>query len=94
LQRKGDSVELSNETQSYRPGDVVYVFYRNPHTQDVANVQSAAVVNNPEKPEELALFMYETYYPLSNETAVYASAAEAEQAYNYYFGNVSEGTLE
>ncbi|WP_342431467.1 transcriptional regulator SplA domain-containing protein [Neobacillus sp. FSL H8-0543] len=89
-------MELSNENQSYRPGDVVYVFYRNPHTQDVANVQSAAVVNNPENPNELALFLYETYYPLSNETAVYSTAAEAEQAYDYYFGNVSvsEGTLE
>ncbi len=88
-------MELNNENQTYRPGDVVYVFYRNPHTQDVANVQSAAVVNNPENPNELALFLYETYYPLSNETAVYATAAEAEQAYDYYFSNdVSEGTLE
>ena len=36
------------EYQSYNAGDVVYVFYRNPHTQDVANIQAAAVVNNPE----------------------------------------------
>ena len=66
-------MEIYNENQTYRPGDVVYVFYRNPHTQDVANVQSAAVVNNPENPNELALIFYETYYPLSNELAVYAT---------------------
>ncbi len=70
----------------YNPGDVVYVFYRNPHTQDVANVQEAAVVNNPENPGELAIFLYETYYPLTNEMAVYASEADALQAYEQYFG--------
>ena len=65
----------------YHVVDIVYVFYRNPHTQDVANIQEAAVVNNPENPNELALFLYETYYPLTNEVAVYSSEAEAEQAY-------------
>ena len=40
----------------YNAGDIVYIFYRNPHIQDVANIQEAAVVNNPENPEELALF--------------------------------------
>lgn len=75
----GDKVE------SYKVGDIVYVFYRNPHTQDVANIQEAAVVNNPESPGELALFLYETYYPLTNETAVYSSQIEAEQAYQQFF---------
>ena len=82
------------EYQSYNAGDVVYVFYRNPHTQDVANIQAAAVVNNPENPSELALFLYETYYPLSNEVAVYASEEEANQAYQYYYGYDSEGVFE
>ncbi|GHH99139.1 transcriptional regulator SplA domain-containing protein [Neobacillus kokaensis] len=70
----------------YNPGDIVYVFYRNPHTQDVANVQAAAVVNHPDHPNELALFLYENYYPLTNETAVYSSETEAIQAYEQYFG--------
>lgn len=82
------------DLQNYQPGDVVYVFYRNPHTQDVANIQAAAVVNNPEQPDELALFLYETYYPLSNEMAVYSTEAEANEAYNYYYGDVSEGVME
>ncbi|PEP46781.1 transcriptional regulator SplA domain-containing protein [Bacillus pseudomycoides] len=87
-------MEFSNESKIYNAGDIVYVFYRNPHTQDVANIQAAAVVNNPENPNELALFLYETYYPLSNEMAVYSSEEEANQAYNYYYGDASEGILE
>lgn len=87
-------MELFNGNQTYQAGDIVYVFYRNPHTQDVANIQAAAVVNNPDNPDELALFLYETYYPLSNEMAVYATEEEANHAFNYYYGDASEGILE
>lgn len=87
-------MELSNESKTYHAGDIVYVFYRNPHIQDVANIQAAAVVNNPNTPNELALFLYETYYPLSHEMAVYSTEEEANQAYNYYYGDASEGMLE
>lgn len=87
-------MELSNDNSTYRAGDIVHVFYRNPHTQDVANIQAAAVVNNPENPNELALFLYETYYPLSNEMAIYSTKEAANQAYNYYYGNDTEGLLE
>ena len=74
------------ENSSYQPGDIVYVFYRNPHTQTVTNIQEAAVVQNPDKPGELALFLYETYYPLTEEIAVYSTQVEAESAYNHYYG--------
>ncbi|MBL4950649.1 transcriptional regulator [Neobacillus sp. YIM B02564] len=80
-------MEVTMDNQAYNPGDLVYVFYRNPHTQDVANVQAAAVVNHPDNPDQLALFLYETYYPLTNEIAVYRSEAEAIQAYKQYFGD-------
>lgn len=73
-------------TQPYQAGDIVYVFYRNPHTQDVANIQAAAVVNNPDNPNELAVFLYETYYPLTADMAVYSTEDEANQAYEQYFG--------
>lgn len=86
-------MNLSNGNQTHQAGDIVYVFYRNPHTQDVANIQAAAVVNNPEKENELALFLYETYYPLSDEIAVYSSEEEANQAFQYYFGDSSEGVF-
>ncbi|MGE8204531.1 transcriptional regulator SplA domain-containing protein [Heyndrickxia sp. NPDC080065] len=73
-------------TPSIRAGEVVYVIIRNPHAQDVANVQQAAVVQNPDNPNELALFLHETYYPYSDEFAVYKSEDEAEQAYQEAFG--------
>lgn len=72
--------------QTYQPGQIVYVIIRNPHAQDVANVQEAAVVQNPDDPDQLALFLYETYYPLTDEVAVYTTSAEAETAYNEAFG--------
>ncbi|NHC41424.1 transcriptional regulator [Bacillus sp. MM2020_1] len=71
---------------SYQPGQIVYIIIRNPHAQDVANVQQAAVVQNPDNPEQHSLFIYETYYPLTEEVAVYSSAEEAEFAYQDAFG--------
>lgn len=85
---------MEEQINHYRAGDVVYVIYRNPHTYDVANVQEAAVVKDPEHSGELALFLYETYFPLDSEIAVYASKGEAERAYYDAFGGVdSEGEL-
>ncbi len=78
--------------QGYMPGEVVYVIIRNPHVQGVANVQEAAVVTDPENGNELALFLYDTYYPLTEEVAVYRSEQEAEHAYQAAFGTEdSEG---
>lgn len=74
----------------FQPGQIVYCIIRNPHAQDVANVQEAAVVQNPDSPDELALFLYETYYPLTEEVAVYSSAQEAEQAFHEAFGYSGE----
>ncbi|MCJ7840122.1 transcriptional regulator [Lederbergia sp. NSJ-179] len=72
--------------QHYRPGEIVYIIVRNPHAQSVANVQQAAVVQNPENPYQLALFLHETYYPLSEEFAIYKTENEAEAAYQEAFG--------
>ena len=84
-------MNLNDAAHSYQPGEIVYVIYRNPHTQNVANIQSAAVVQNPENPQELALFLYDDYYPLTEELAVYRSEMEAEEAYQFYFGDALEG---
>ncbi|MCZ0704218.1 transcriptional regulator of the spore photoproduct lyase operon [Natronobacillus azotifigens] len=75
----------------YQPGDIVYVIIRNPHVQGAANVQEAAVVQNPDRPGELALFIYETYYPLTDEVAVYTSESEAEMAFEQAFGTAEDG---
>ena len=77
---------LGESMSSYQPGQIVYIIIRNPHAQDVANVQQAAVVQNPDNPEQLSLFVYETYYPLTEEIAVYSSMEEAEVAYQDAFG--------
>lgn len=81
---------MSEENKSYRPGDVVYVLYRNPHAQDVANVQAAAVVSSPQRPDELALFLHDAFYELSDELAVFPSEREAEQAYRESFGDLED----
>lgn len=72
--------------ESWTPGEMVYIIIRNPHAQDVAQVQRAAIVIHPENPNELALFAHETYYPLSEDFAIYKSEHEAEQAYQAVFG--------
>lgn len=71
---------------NYTPGQIVYVIVRNPHVQGVAAVQQAAVVNDPYSPGQLALFMYEEYYPLDDTVAIYTSAQEAEVEYQSAFG--------
>lgn len=77
-----------NKNNHYKVGDTVYIFYRNPHTQDVANIQEATVVNHPEHQDELSLYLYETYYPFTNDTAVYSTEDEAKMAFEYYFGGL------
>ncbi|MGV3489173.1 MAG: transcriptional regulator SplA domain-containing protein [Tuberibacillus sp.] len=77
--------------EEHQAGDIVYVMFRNPHAQDVATVQAAAVVENPEEPGKLCLFVYETFYPLDEETAVFKTAEEARQAYEDVYGRVDQG---
>ena len=71
----------------FQAGEVVYMIIRNPHAQDVAQVQQAAIVENPEKPNELALFVHDNYFPLSDEFALFKSEEEAELAYKEAFGS-------
>ncbi len=87
-------MDVNENVDHYQAGDIVYVFYRNPHTQNVTNIQEAAIVRNPEDPGgELALFLYETYYPLNNEIAIYTSEKEALEAYQDSFGDISGGQI-
>ena len=79
-------IEGENMIQDLKVGDIVYIFIRNPHIQDVANIQEAAVVKNPDHPGELAVFVYETYYPITEEMAIYLNRSEAEEAYRHCFG--------
>ncbi|HEY4600652.1 MAG TPA: transcriptional regulator SplA domain-containing protein [Cerasibacillus sp.] len=74
--------------QNFRPGEVVYIIIRNPHAQDVAHVQQAAIVQHPEQPNKLALFSHDNYYPLTHEFAIFSTEEEAEMAYQEAFGRV------
>ena len=76
------------ESQDFRPGELVYMIIRNPHAQGVAHIQQAAIVENPDNPDELALFAHENYFPLSEEFALFKSEEEAEAAYQEAFGTV------
>ncbi|QFT88474.1 Transcriptional regulator protein (SplA) [Bacillus sp. THAF10] len=71
---------------SLQEGDTIYLFYRNPHTQNVATIQQASIVSNPYDGGKLAMFLYDTYYPLSDEFVFFTSLDEAEALYNDYFG--------
>lgn len=70
--------------QQYSAGDIVFIFYQYPSIQ-VVNIQEATVVNDPDNPKELALFLFETYYPLTNDMVIFTSEMDAEQAYYQYF---------
>ncbi|MCM3616776.1 transcriptional regulator [Sutcliffiella horikoshii] len=78
------------QSSSLNEGDVVYLFYRNPHTQNVATIQQASIVANPYEEGKLAIFLYDTYYPLSDEFVFFTSLEEAEALYNDYFGPTYE----
>lgn len=85
------SGEIMDANQTFTPGEIVYIIIRNPHAQDVANIQQAAVVQNPDKPNELALFIHETYFPLTDELAVFKSEMEAKQLFHEAFSPSEDG---
>ncbi len=86
--KAGENMEFN---ESYQPGEIVFIIIRNPHAQNVANVQQAAVVENPDKPGEPALFIHETYYPITDEVAIFQTEEEAEQVFQQTFGTYQEG---
>ncbi|GGH75186.1 transcriptional regulator of the spore photoproduct lyase operon [Pullulanibacillus pueri] len=64
-----------NETH-FQAGEAVYVKYHHPLSDSIANVQEATIVEDPDHPGELCLWIQDTYYPLSDEIAVYRTVAE------------------
>ncbi|WP_110114765.1 transcriptional regulator SplA domain-containing protein [Bacillus sp. CGMCC 1.16541] len=71
--------------REYQVGDQVFVIYRNPHTANVANITEAEIVEHPEQPGDVALFLHESYHLLAEDDAVYPTYEEAEQMYNKIF---------
>ncbi|ADU29680.1 transcriptional regulator SplA domain-containing protein [Evansella cellulosilytica] len=67
------------------PGDSVFVICRNPHTQSVAQIQEAAIVDHPDYPGRTVLFLFDDYMPLTDDYAMFNNYEEAEEMYNLYF---------
>lgn len=70
-------VELNNLT----PEDEVFVIYRNPHVPSVANIKAAEIVQHPKDPNQLALFINDTFHVIEDDDALFNSAEDAEKAY-------------
>ncbi|MDQ0258029.1 transcriptional regulator of the spore photoproduct lyase operon [Evansella vedderi] len=66
-------------------GDSIFVISRNPHTQSVAEIQEASVVEHPDYPGRIVLFLFEEYIPLTEDYAMFSSYQEAEDMFNMYF---------
>ncbi|OAS86665.1 MULTISPECIES: transcriptional regulator SplA domain-containing protein [Metabacillus] len=73
------------EGNNFQIGEEVYVIYRNPHAANVANIEKAEIVEHPNNPKELALFLHDAYHPLADDDAVFSSFDEAEELYNQLF---------
>ena len=70
-----------------KPGDEVYVIYRNPHVPSVANVKAAEIVQHPKDPNALALFLNETFHVIADDDALFSTSEAAQQAYDDHFFN-------
>ena len=70
-------------------GDSAFVITRNPHTQSVAEIQEASVVEHPDHPGRLVLFLFEEYFPLTEDNAIFSNEKEAEEMYQMYFNDES-----
>lgn len=68
-----------------KPGDEVYVIYRNPHVPTVANIKAAEIVQHPKDPNALALFLNETFHVIEDDDALFSTSEAAQQAYDEHF---------
>jgi transcriptional regulator of the spore photoproduct lyase operon len=69
------------EVNNLNPGDEVFVIYRNPHVPSVSNIKAAEIVQHPKDPNQLALFINDTFHVIEDDDAFFHSAEDAEKAY-------------
>lgn len=75
------------DPKDVKPGDEVYVIYRNPHVPSVANIKAAEIVPHPKDPNGVALFLNETLHVIEDDDALFQSEEEAKLAYNEVYSN-------
>jgi transcriptional regulator of the spore photoproduct lyase operon len=81
MHTKGEIIMDNRSPKDFKAGEDVYVIYRNPHIPSVANVTQAEVVTHPKDPNQVALFLHETFHTIEDDDAIYTSETEAEKAY-------------
>jgi transcriptional regulator of the spore photoproduct lyase operon len=70
---------------SAKPGDEVFVIYRNPHVPTVANIRPAEIVTHPKDPNSLALFLNETFHVIEDDDALFPTSESAQKAFEGHF---------
>jgi transcriptional regulator of the spore photoproduct lyase operon len=70
---------------SVKPGDEVFVIYRNPAFLSSANVEAAEIVKHPNNPNTLALFLNEKFLDIDEDDTLFNSSDAAIKAYETHF---------
>ncbi|WP_026799367.1 transcriptional regulator SplA domain-containing protein [Pontibacillus halophilus] len=81
------------DPKDVKPGDEVYVIYRNPHTPTVSNIKPAEIVQHPNDPGQNALFLYETYHLIEENDALFASEQAAQEAFDQIYSDEPDETF-
>jgi transcriptional regulator of the spore photoproduct lyase operon len=77
------------DTVNAKPGDEVFVIYRNP-TLLTAAIKAAEIVQHPNRPNSLALFLNEKYHDLEDDDALFTSSEAAKKAFEAHFFDFGE----
>lgn len=73
-----------------KPGDEVFVIYQNPTFLTAANIRAAEIVQHPDNPNTLALYLNEKYHDLEVDDALFTSSEAAKKAYEMHFFDFGE----
>ncbi len=73
-----------------KPGDEVFVIYQNPTFLTAAKIRPAEIVQHPNNPNTLALFLKEIYHELEDDDALFTSSEAAKKAYETHFFDFGE----
>jgi transcriptional regulator of the spore photoproduct lyase operon len=71
-------------------GDEVFVIYRNPTFLTAANIKAAEIVQHPNNPNTLALFLNEKFLELEEDDALFSSSEAAKKAFEAHFFDFGE----
>ena len=73
-----------------KPGDEVFVIYRNPSYLSAANVKAAEIVQHPKNPNSIALYLNNKFHDIDEDDALYTSSSAAQKAFDSHFFDFGE----